>query len=777
MLRTITVLAVVVAVLISGCGRPPRPQYEDVYRGLSENLPRLDPSILDGRRVLIDPGHGGHFSGTLGQNGLAESRVNLGVSLYLWGLLREAGAEVFLTRSAERDFLTEADSSLAGELGVRVTMVDSLQPDILVSIHHNAQNDRDPTKNAVETYYRFGDQASRDLAFAVHRHLMRNLGIEYGEVRAGNYFILRNIDVPAILGEGSYLTHPAVESSLRLSDKQRLEAEAYFLGILEYFSRGTPQVEALAPMDTVLTEVPTIRFRTADIGGLGIDPSSTSLDINGISVDPHIDSMGEVVSYPLPWDSPNGPYQVSVVARNLLGNSSRTCRLNFRLDLPPVTATFDSQPGLLPRRGGTIRVRARLLDHRGLSVADGTPVVIEVSAGDAPRARQVENGFVEFPITIVDDAATLKVKLSAHEADFELIMNRGPQPGHPLQRIVIVDAHSGVGLRHALVLFGDSLVANGSASGVYFLPGNTNDRTTGSVVAAGYEPLENPFAFSSETPPDTLQMTPWYGGRLLGKRFIVDPEGGFGPEAGIGRLGLSGPHVNLQVARYLAEYLEAAGAIVELTRRTEETLSPRDVVAVTNRFRADRYVEIRHRSAPEDSGLAVRTFFFPGSRLGSDMAKTVQAATARSLGLKARAPRSHVTFPLQQTACPAIVVEYPSLASIEEELRAGEPWYQRRQAYGVFAGVLAHFGVVDTTETAFLIEVPASERGNWLLTVDKTWNLLTDPDGSAALVGLSPHRKHRVDLRRGDRRVRMVVDLKAREQPSRVVVISIPPSQ
>ena len=92
------------ACLAIGCGGPPPPpSVDDVYRGLSEDVPRLDPSILADRRIVIDPGHGGFFPGTVGQDSLAEKGVNLGVSLYLWGLLKEAGADAILTRSAERD--------------------------------------------------------------------------------------------------------------------------------------------------------------------------------------------------------------------------------------------------------------------------------------------------------------------------------------------------------------------------------------------------------------------------------------------------------------------------------------------------------------------------------------------------------------------------------------------------------------------------------------------------------------------------------------------------
>ncbi|MFQ5511286.1 MAG: N-acetylmuramoyl-L-alanine amidase [Candidatus Krumholzibacteriia bacterium] len=742
--------ALIVLATVIGCARPPAPKGILVYKGLSEQLPRLDPGILGGRRVLIDPGHGGHFMGTLGQEGLQEARVNLGVSLYLWGLLREAGAEVHLTRSAERDFLTPADSSLAGELGVRVAIVDSLRPDILVSIHHNAQNDRDPRKNAVETYYRFGDPASRDLAFAVHRHLIRNLGIESGEVRPGNYFILRNIDIPAILGEGSYLTHPEVEASLQLSEKQRLEAEAYFLGILEYFSRGVPKVERLAPLDSAFVAVPTLSFAIDDVGGLGIDPGGVDVTVNGETVEAFLAGNGRTVRYQLPWDSPNAEYELSLQVRNLLGNSSSVHRFGFVIDLPPEIATFDNAPLALPASGGTVRVRARLLDRRGRPVIDGSTIRLHASRGVTPDSVVVEDGFAEFPLSI--DAVTVPVRLTltSHGRSFELEVPPARRPTTALRKVVIVDARTAEGIKRARVTFGDTLLVNGSNSGVYFLPADVVPRfgrpesPEAWVEAPGYRPRP---AESLNSATDTLALSPWYDGSLLGRRFMIDPEGGFDPAAGMGALGLSGPFVNLQVARYLEEYLEAAGAEVELTRRNEETLSPRDVVAVTNRFRADRYVEIRHRNAPADSGLVVHCHFFPGSRAGLGMSETVQRALSGYLGLPARAPSETVTFPLQQTACPAIVVALPSIAVVDEELRLGEPGYQRKQAYGMFLGILEHFGAVPGASAE--VTVIDSLRSNWLITLDRTWSLLSDDEGRAVFPFLPPGR-YPVWIRRGD---------------------------
>jgi hypothetical protein len=157
------------------------------------------------------------------------------------------------------------------------------------------------------------------------------------------------------------------------------------------------------------------------------------------------------------------------------------------------------------------------------------------------------------------------------------------------------------------------------------------------------------------------------------------------------------------------------------------------------------------------------------------MAEAVQTAAARSLGLESRAPRELVTFPLQQTACPAMVIEYPSISSMEEELRLGEPWYQRKQAYGAFVGLLTHYGVEDTTRLTLRIDTD-SNRGNWLVTVDKTWNLLTDPGGSATFAGIPRDRAHLVELRRGNTRVSAPLpadgDQTAPDRP-RVVILPI----
>ncbi len=718
-------LPFLLAAAVVACGGPPPPATIDsVYSGLNDRLPRVNPSVLSGRTIVIDPGHGGHFPGTVGQDSLQEASVNLGVSLYLWGLLREAGADVHLTRSMARDFLATDDSTLAGDLQVRVEMVDSLVPDAFVSIHHNAQPQRDPTFNRVETYYKAGDPASLDLAFAVHRYLMRNLGIDHGEVRQGNYYVLRNVDVPAILGESSYLTKPAVEAKLRTSDVQRLEAEAYFLGLLDYFARGIPKVTA-EPMDSIVTTTPDVGFALSDDGGLGIDPDGIELRWNSQLVTASV-SPGNEVWFQVPANAPNAEHEVTLQARNILGNTSTVARQRFTLNHPAASVVFD-----IPDTIGTdtpMTVRARILDGRGLPVADGTDVVVIAERSGRIDSLRTSDGFVETVTTIPGEYRREKLEIRSGGRTFikQIVGSRSPR--HQSVELIVRDADTGLPITSAVV--GGGWSGRSAGNGHYIGARTHSDGSaTLTVHAPGYQPelVVNP------TGTLGIALARRFGGVLHGKRFVLDPEGGDIKTTGAGQMGLLGSHVNLLVARYLAGYLREAGAEVSLTRETEEVRTPQDVARLTNRYGASRYLEIRHRSTPADSGRAIDVLHFPGSSNGARMSQDLGTRIAARLNCRYPGPRSTVTYPLQQTAAPAIVVSFPSLAIADEEVALTTSRYLREQAYAVLLGILDHYGAPATDPLTFAMDIPpGQDAANWLIVIDDAFALLTGDDGTVA---------------------------------------------
>ncbi len=115
------------------------------YDGLRDSLGSVDATVLRGRRIVLDPGHGGFFPGALGVDSLTEKEVNLGVALDLRDLLAAAGAQVLMTRDTDRDYLTPADSSLRADLAERVRRANAFAPDLFVSVHHNADPGGSPT--------------------------------------------------------------------------------------------------------------------------------------------------------------------------------------------------------------------------------------------------------------------------------------------------------------------------------------------------------------------------------------------------------------------------------------------------------------------------------------------------------------------------------------------------------------------------------------------------------------------------------------------------------
>jgi len=101
-----------------------------------------DTVVSSKKRIVIDPGHGGHDPGAMGPNKLCEKDVVLDVALKLKKILSEdPNFEVYLTR--DRDVFLKLEE--------RTAIANSKNADLFVSIHANAS----PRKDAkgIETYF------------------------------------------------------------------------------------------------------------------------------------------------------------------------------------------------------------------------------------------------------------------------------------------------------------------------------------------------------------------------------------------------------------------------------------------------------------------------------------------------------------------------------------------------------------------------------------------------------------------------------------------------
>jgi len=218
-------------------------------------------------RIVIDAGHGGHDSGTLGAGGIEEKDVVLDVALRLGKLLHDRlGAEVVYTR----------DDDTFIPLETRTAIANKAQADLFISVHANSSSD--VSVKGVEVYYlNFTSDpeamtvAGRENAVStesVHElsDLVKKIALKdkideskelaadvdaslYAGLRKGNpelknrgvkkapFVVLIGANMPSILAEISFVTNADTAEKLETPEYRERVAESLYKGIAVY-ARG-----------------------------------------------------------------------------------------------------------------------------------------------------------------------------------------------------------------------------------------------------------------------------------------------------------------------------------------------------------------------------------------------------------------------------------------------------------------------------------------------------------------------------------------------------------
>ena len=659
----------------------PRPGYDR----RSDALGSVDTSSLHGRHIVLDPGHGGFFRGALGVHGLTEAEVNLGVALALRGLLEARGAEVLMTRTDDRDFLTPTDSTLRSDLAERTRIANAFAPDLFVSIHHNADARGAHDVNETQTYYKLGDEGpSLDAAQSVHRFLVRNLGIDANRLMPGNYFVLRNSDAPAILTESSYITNPDVESKLGLESKQRLEAEALYLGLAHYFSRPRPVVaefvarasEGAAP-DTLFMQLDA-PVLTARVTG-AFDAAELTIDGTPVGL---VRAGDRLIARPGPLAA--GTHVATLDVR-MAGSGTareRTARFTLRRSAARLRAALEGPPA--GPEGGLVGVRVDVTDAFGLAFPDSTAIRLSTrDAGVAPRDTLVvaRDGvaFGYFRVGAVGAKSAPRISASlAGNARSGTAVTAAP---------VALAASRRAEWRTAFArrMPGDSALVDAPGTREPREPGAWINRdgfvalpvdSAGRPIVPGLGGYR-PWASESPWPPRFARIA---GGALQGRRIVLDPDGGGDADGGTGPSGTRAANVNLDVARALAGFLTVAGAEVQLTRNGDFALSDVERVQISEAFHADRFLRIGHRAEPPMLG------YWFSSAAGKRWADGTALALA-SVGFTAPKAAEDAQYPLQQTSCPALYVSVARIDVAAAEERLARAHAIRNEAYALYLGL------------------------------------------------------------------------------------------
>lgn len=225
------------------------------------------------KRIVIDPGHGGHDTGTISASGMREKDLVLDVGRRLKAYIKHnyPDVEVIMTRDSDRFVALEERTAIANAKGA----------DLFISIHANASPSR--VASGVETFFVSPDRApaedlqaaarenarlasekksdkpepmfasvtvgnrvaeSRELARYIQAGLVRGIGAQSPRtamnrgVKHAPFVVLLGAAMPSVLAEVSFLSNPKDDALLQTGPFRERVAASLFAGLNAYLKKS-----------------------------------------------------------------------------------------------------------------------------------------------------------------------------------------------------------------------------------------------------------------------------------------------------------------------------------------------------------------------------------------------------------------------------------------------------------------------------------------------------------------------------------------------------------
>ncbi len=186
-------------------------------------------NTLEGRVIMLDPGHGGVDSGALSKTGYYEKNITWPVANKLKALLEKQGAKVILTRG---------NSSKEPSIQERRLFAIENNPDLYVAIHTDANTSTGANGCTVFYYKNF----SSPLAYSISKELPKAVksGAGYSLKSKGvNYYpfhVTRVDNCPSVLVECGFITNTNDFNMMKTDKGQNAMAQGLYNGIVKYFT-------------------------------------------------------------------------------------------------------------------------------------------------------------------------------------------------------------------------------------------------------------------------------------------------------------------------------------------------------------------------------------------------------------------------------------------------------------------------------------------------------------------------------------------------------------
>ncbi|TSA27658.1 MAG: N-acetylmuramoyl-L-alanine amidase [Ignavibacteriales bacterium] len=340
----VKIFTLLIAILLVACSsKPIIPLYE--YPTDWKNINEREKTILEyskylsGRKIFLDPGHGGEDRKNKNSKGdVIEADVNLRVALNLKKYLESAGAQVIISR----------DKDTTVQLAYRSELANNSGAEIFISIHHNAPGKtEDDYTNYTSTYYHARETdyeyepCNHDMARYIQRDLsyvMRTPGglgsfdgtySDYNIYPGEGFSVLRKTNIPAVLVECAFHTNHFEELRLNNEEFNQIQAWGIFRGLAKYLRDGRPEINFLHDSLRLDNNILDASFLLKD--SVGINSKSIQIYFNKEEKEFSFDKTTNVVSVRTEIIKP-GTYPIRIIAANKNGNHSFLYRKNIIVD-------------------------------------------------------------------------------------------------------------------------------------------------------------------------------------------------------------------------------------------------------------------------------------------------------------------------------------------------------------------------------------------------------------------------------------------------------------
>ncbi len=192
-----------------------------------EAAPKKKSNVARGPLIVIDPGHGGSDQGAK-VGSVIEKKIAMQTAIYLKRYLTQKGLRVVLTRSGDETI----------SLDKRAAIANKTKCHLYISLHFNAHHNK--SVNGIEVFYynrgvKWRKDRSKKVADKVLQEVIKSTKALSRGVKHGNYHVIRETKMPAILVEGGFITNTEERQKIQRPEHLKKLANSIGKAVHRYF--------------------------------------------------------------------------------------------------------------------------------------------------------------------------------------------------------------------------------------------------------------------------------------------------------------------------------------------------------------------------------------------------------------------------------------------------------------------------------------------------------------------------------------------------------------